>query len=275
MAGKENTTRWWENYLVRYFMPSIAGMAIVSWLSQAAGSDFKSTLFFNLHDKDTTALILLILYGNLFCYVASYPILCFHATRVIDFHDRKWRPSLIDGYILSIAIAVLAILIIVLPLPECAKLISAFAVAIFFAGAQIARIIASFETKKVEYMGEETPLSYSYMYRLSRRRGFLKSETARETTDEDEQTKTTENRYRSEIIDSYRHLREHGNSAFIFLLELVLASLCYVVFSTNYVSQILALGIMLGIWAFPAVLTHLIGQIHERRFSRFDDYIED
>jgi hypothetical protein len=30
-------------------------------------------------------------------------------------------------------------------------------------------------------------------------------------------------RWRRDLIDTYRHLREHGNSAFIFVLELVLA----------------------------------------------------
>jgi len=30
MSNENGTYRWWENYLVRYLMPSIAGAAIVN-----------------------------------------------------------------------------------------------------------------------------------------------------------------------------------------------------------------------------------------------------
>ena len=32
MAGESAVYRWWESYLVRYFLPCIAGMVIISWL---------------------------------------------------------------------------------------------------------------------------------------------------------------------------------------------------------------------------------------------------
>jgi len=32
MSNSSANTRWWENYLVRYFLPSVAGMFIVRWL---------------------------------------------------------------------------------------------------------------------------------------------------------------------------------------------------------------------------------------------------
>src|SRR5688572_24961992 len=84
--GNAGTNRWWENYLVRYLMPSIAGVVIVSWLSDVAGRDFKELLWIPTQAADLNGvrLILLFLYGNLFCYIASYPILCFHATRVLE-----------------------------------------------------------------------------------------------------------------------------------------------------------------------------------------------
>ena len=43
--------RWWENYLVRYLMPSIAGIAIVSWLSYVAEPGFIKVLFFGLGEQ--------------------------------------------------------------------------------------------------------------------------------------------------------------------------------------------------------------------------------
>ena len=32
MNTQPGATRWWENYLVRYFIPSVAGMIILRWL---------------------------------------------------------------------------------------------------------------------------------------------------------------------------------------------------------------------------------------------------
>ncbi len=32
MSNESGTTRWWEYYLPRYLMPSVAGVAIVNWL---------------------------------------------------------------------------------------------------------------------------------------------------------------------------------------------------------------------------------------------------
>jgi hypothetical protein len=73
MSQEYGTTRWWENYLVRYLMPSIAGVAIVNWLCSYAGNGLRSLLLLPTAGErlDATSLTLLFLYGNLFCYVAS------------------------------------------------------------------------------------------------------------------------------------------------------------------------------------------------------------
>ena len=44
MRGYGGANRWWESYLVRYFMPSIAGVAIVIWLGDIAGKQFSRTM---------------------------------------------------------------------------------------------------------------------------------------------------------------------------------------------------------------------------------------
>jgi hypothetical protein len=74
-------------------------------------------------------------------------------------------------------------------------------------------------------------------------------------------------------MDTYRHLREHGNSAFIFLLELGLAALVYSLIAKSDKSapeQLGVIAVFLAIWAVPAVFVHLIGQHLERRFSHYD-----
>ena len=76
MTTESGTTRWWENYLPRYLMPSIAGIAIVNWLCSYADGAFRSLLGLPSAGTqiDAASLTLLFLYGNLFCYIASYPV---------------------------------------------------------------------------------------------------------------------------------------------------------------------------------------------------------
>jgi hypothetical protein len=74
-------------------------------------------------------------------------------------------------------------------------------------------------------------------------------------------------------MDTYRHLREHGNSAFTFILELALAGLVYCVITKpgqTPPQQLGAVGALFAIWAIPAVFVHFLGQSLEQRFSHFD-----
>jgi hypothetical protein len=139
--------------------------------------------------------------------------------------------------------------------------------------------------------------AYFYSYVLTHRRGIPVEETTKETRhpssgsgagttssslltteqeDEDEESKTVlshTNLWRREFMDTYRHLREHGNSAFIFILELGLAALVFSVIAKpnqTGAAEVAAIGILFGIWAVPSVLVHLLAQHLERRFSRYD-----
>ncbi len=243
MSTYSGTTRWWENYLPRYLMPSIAGMAIVNLLCSYGDSGLKSILSLPASGTpvDTASLTLLFLYGNLFCYIASYPVLVFHATRVMDFSDGKWRAHpLVDGYLVTIALI------------ACVFLLQR-------------GIPAVEETEKKgsgqdQTNGPEKPLD--------------------EDEEEKEEVTTTRSRtnlWRQEFMDTYRHLREHGNSAFIFLLEIALAALAYCVITKpgqSAAHQLAAIGWLFAIWAIPSALVHLHGQLLERRFSRYDQKLE-
>lgn len=286
MSDASTSNRWWESYLVRYFMPSIAGIAIVGWLSSVGSCDLKNDLFFGLLGNELSAptLTLLILYGNLFCYVASYPILGFHATRVIDHHNSTWRPSIIDGYLLSLVVGLAALLIATL-LPKDMKglgLVAAFVLVSLFSIAQLARLFMAMKRQRIKGLKDETSLVYGYIYTLAKRRGIAARSTSSRTQQQPEEgdeftleeiTEQKTTHWQREVVDTYRHMREHGNSAFIFFLELVLASLCYLVLSVEGYSaqqQISLIGILFAVWALPAVAIHMLGQIIERRFSMFD-----
>jgi hypothetical protein len=119
MSTGYGTTRWWEYYAVRYLMPSVAGVAIVKWLCSHGGNKLLPLLSLPLAGEriDSASLILLFLYGNLFCYVASYPILVFHATRVLDFAKDQWVWNISNGYVATAVLAALAFFSTLAPLP--------------------------------------------------------------------------------------------------------------------------------------------------------------
>jgi hypothetical protein len=295
MSAPGDTGRWWENYLVRYFMPSIAGIGIVSWILNIQPS-LKPVLFFGSQTTslDAPALTLLILYGNLFCYIASFPILCFHATRVLDFAGPKWVPNRHDGYIISFALALLMILT-TLCAPRCMILCFVFILTIIYDLIQIRRFILAFvpDNPSIKILGlESTAVSrvYAYAYQLANKRNIHVKQRSpsngssstdahdkplSETTNIGTSKGTTDDRWwRKEFTDSYRHMREHGNSAFIFVLELTLATACYGVIETSHLHEkttISILGALLACWAAPAVCVHLLGQSLERQFSRYDE----
>jgi hypothetical protein len=265
MAAKSETTRWWENYLPRYLMPSIAGVVIVNWLCSYGGDGFRSLLALPIGGRplDSTSLILLLLYGNLFCYVASYPALVFHATRVMDFPEGKWIPRPFDGYILTLVVTACAFLFHLVP-PEC-RYWPAFVTACLVAFVQLLRLwIAVSHRFSVE--GHEDPVTdhYFYAYILAHRRV---------SAQEKPKSETEEKKWREEFVETYRHMREHGHSAYIFILEFVLATLTYCVITKpgqTATHQLGAVGLLLAVWSFPSVFVHLLAQHLERRFSRYD-----
>ncbi|SRR5216684_2024459 len=287
--GKESgTTRWWENYLVRYLMPSIAGVAIVGWLCSQGGDELNSLLLLPPHGKplDATSLTLFFLYGNLFCYIASYPVLVFHATRVIDFSDGKWSAKrLSDGYLTAFAFTILAFAFFHLGSADY-RFWAAFALALLLAGVQFRRLyLAISSTIQMQGLSGAVSQAFGYTYVLARRRGIPEeTETSRSSQNANQEldelaefggavTTSRTIAWRREFIETYRHLREHGNSAFIFLFEIGLAGLVYSVIKKpgqTAAQQMGAIGTLFAIWAVPSVFVHLLGQHFERRFSWYD-----
>lgn len=295
MSMESGTTRWWEYYLPRYLMPSIAGAVIVNWLCSYVGNGLRGLLSLPANGRplDTSSVILLFLYGNLFCYIASYPVLVFHATRVMDFNDGSWpgRP-LMDGYLLTVVLLA-GVSFLRFGRPEVRYWL-AFAVVGALAVVQLLRLgIVLSRPFEARGHGDRVSPVYFYSYVLAHRRGMpvVEEETktappktatgsaadllSEEEEDEEEVTTTRSrtNLWRREFMDTYRHLREHGNSAFIFLLEIVLAVLACCVITKPGQSpqmQLGALGFLFSLWAIPSVFVHLLAQHLERRFSRYE-----
>jgi hypothetical protein len=308
MSTEPGITRWWENYLPRYLMPSIAGAIIVNWLCHYGGDGLRSILSLPIGGKpiDAASLVLLFLYGNLFCYIASYPVLVFHATRVMDFAKGKWpaRP-LLDGYLATLGL-LLSVFLFIYATPETRYWL-AFIFTAIITFIQIGRlwIVLSNRFTPKDH-GDVVSSAYFYSYILAHRRGIPAVQTgstsnsagtAQNLFDDEEKhnlpyeteeaaeittTKNQTNLWRKEFIDTYRHLREHGNSAFIFILEIALATLTYCVIAkpeqlkpeelpSHKLGEI---GVLFAIWATPSIFVHLLSQHLERRFSRYDQRIK-
>jgi len=282
MAEESASNRWWENYLVRYFLPSIVGMLIVAWLQQNTGLNRYATNI-SIHgwnDFNTSYLVLWLLIGSLYCYIASYPALVFHATRVLDFVDVYGRMRLgiwiaINPYLICILFAVAGW--------GCYRLRSvalSISVVFLFAIVQIGRVlyvwnkIGDFGLKKGVKAKDSASLAYAYLRFLADRRG---NSGTLANNDNEQMTKETE----KEIVETYRHLREHGNTAMIVLLELALCPILCVVFGDPcpledhiacHIPQIDSLlSLVLVLWVLPSVFIHGFAQHLERRFSWFPD----
>ena len=176
-------TRWWENYLVRYLMPSIAGVVIVLWLSKHAGDEFRTLLLLPQGGRplDTPALTLVFLYGNLFCYVASYPVLSFHVTRVLDFDSAgAWTKNPVaDGYLTTVVVTLVSF-IVALFAPESCRYIAAFLLVALFASVQLSRTYMALSRHvELDGLAGSASLAFGFLFAIAKRRAIpAQSETA-------------------------------------------------------------------------------------------------
>jgi len=167
MTAEYGSTRWWENYAVRYLMPSIAGMIAVSWLCLNGDTKLRALLYLpsTAERIDTASLTLLFLYGNLFCYIASYPVLVFHATRVLDFNNDIWPAlRLSDGYVMTILMTGIAFLVAHF-VPSACRRWAAILLALAFTILQLRRLWLAFYPR-IAVDGCSGQVSRSYGYSL-------------------------------------------------------------------------------------------------------------
>ena len=202
-------------------------------------------------DFDTAHFILWFLFGSLYCYIASYPVLVVHATRALDFKDKN---GVISGwwgygfYIFTIIFAVFSYI------AAYCKNLYPFGSVIIFASVQLWRLYCTHSgtggnMKQVWLY--ETSLAYAYAFHSGRC-------TSSPITD------------LGDLVESYRHLRENGNTAFIVFLEIALCPIFFVALQQQKSSVDFAyLAILLLIWIFPAVLVYLLAQHLERCYSLF------
>lgn len=288
MAEGSASNRWWENYLVRYFLPSLAGMLILYWLQRFSGASLYLPPFLPDEWKDfnTAHLIFWLLLGSLYSYIASYPALVFHATRILDFRDVQGRPAnwpyrFLNPYGCSIAFTLLVGVSAWRNQKWCAAfLVLLFTVLQVYRILKVSSAIGRFGLDKDFDAQNDASIAYAYLRKLSERRAVITQERAKPKEEEKAKGKTVETvtirKDEQDLVASYRHLREHGNTALIVLLEFALCPVLYLVLEcqSRPGSQVLFVGVLV-LWVFPSVLIHGLAQHIERRFSYFQYSVED
>lgn len=88
-AAKDGNTRWWESYLVRYFIGFIFGAICISIIALHFGKAIASGIPSAIEIKSSGVLIAISLLGVGYCYIASSPITVMHHGRF----SRNW----VDG----------------------------------------------------------------------------------------------------------------------------------------------------------------------------------
>lgn len=259
MAGEkphaENVTRWWEFYAVRYAMGTVVGAITFCFLclqrpetqpllfgifdvtSATAGSQSHSI------SLDASRLTLLAVYGLVYCYITSAPILVFHAGRFLIRPGTRRGPILKWSAICSVSPVLFGILAYRYGGHDLWFTWTASALGLLLGLQVITVSLALYRNAAL----------FDFYSQLAERRSHAKGE----------------------IVDSYRHLREHGNSFFIVFLELALGVVLFEasgLMPQNTASRVPTLGVVriylavIVAWILPAVFVWLISTLFERRF---------
>lgn len=229
-------SRWWEYYTVRYFVGTVVGAGIVAALNQMPGSPFEWLLSSLPEFKDASFkdLALFGAVGFAFCYVASAPILSLHASREhLRLSRISARPDVSIGclgFALSVSVAGSLYLAPTVPALALAFILTIQTFPLFCSIATRFREVESMYDflSKARAKGKMEPPDYAVR----------------------------------ELIESYRHLREHGNAMAILVLEFVLAFILF-----NLPRPSCALPVV-ALWLVPAAFTWLIATVVELRFAR-------
>ena len=271
----ETSSRWWEFYAVRYAMGTVVGAIVFCFLCRGTPLEFllRGTPLAPLirgaatgpspaepaptgaMTLDVPHLALLAVCGLVYCYIASAPILVFHAGRFLSGRWVKLR----GGWAKWLCV------ILVIVLSPAGLLVTYYILAIvgqlknwqycmtgYFAVAALLVIVLQYMVSSWTLI-ESRELFVFYRMLAENREIALSPEKAR-----------------GGIVDSYRHLREHGNSFFIVLLEILLAALLVgtraIVPSESDPSSLGYLVVIVA-WIFPAACVWGIGTCFEREFA--------
>ncbi|MDN2675838.1 hypothetical protein [Janthinobacterium sp. SUN033] len=247
MSSQSNDSgSWWGFYAVRYAMGTVVGGAIFYFLASKIEA-LRPMLFLTADGKiEMPQIVLLAAYGMTYCYIASAPILVFHASRFLI------RLEFFSGWVdFFISLFNFIIPFSILFLFGYGGGWSSF----YWSVMLITSLVLWFQVVGVFFCIKNSSAMYKFYKVLAKKR--IKAEELG-------------------LADSYRHLREHGNSFLIVVLEIFLAVVLFTIsgVAENNSDASMSSGeffqILFGflfLWMFPAACVWLIGTIFERRLQ--------
>lgn len=228
--------RWWEYYTIRYFVGSVVGAGVVLFLNYSDTSPYSGSLtsLVNLKDSAFLGISLVAAIGFAFCYLASAPMLTFHATRmhmrIPDHRMKSWLLLCVLLVFFTVGIALIKLPVI--PALLVGIILAAQIYLIVHAGISQCKEIEKFYRKlAVARINGESSSSEKYIAAVP------------------------------EYVTSYRHLREHANAYLIIVFEAILA---YTLYSLETKSDGFVLMV---IWVFPPCTVWGIASVLEARFA--------
>lgn len=236
MSDKDDS-RWWEFYGVRYAQGTVVGAMIVFFLF-SKNQALQKMLFIPEDPKDfgMAHLALLGIYGLAYCYISSAPILIMHAARGLLFESKiNKNPSegiwyriffvLVPSIIFSVAYFYL-----IKDSAFNSMAIFMFSMLTLFQAVSVYLIFVKSWKKTIEYYLE-----------IIKKRNEHKD---------------------SGYIESYKHIREHGNSFLIVSFQIYLAFPIFAFVSQSDIQtdqSIMNLLVIIILWVLPAALIWFFG----------------
>jgi len=199
VSQSENSSRWWEFYAVRYGMGTVVGGVVFFFLCNTNPA-LKPMLFgAEAGEIDGALLALLAGYGLAYCYIASAPILVLHAGRFL-FDIRQDAGTSLRRLSLLFAPPIVVTLSFFFMSTATGSTLYFFSFVV-----ALAVLILWPQYLAIFFTLIHTKDLLNFYKKLAGRRDDAKGG----------------------LVDSYKHLREHGNSFFIVTLEIILAVILF------------------------------------------------
>ena len=283
MANQNATrdNRWWEHYALRYLVPTMTGMLLLRWLQLNTKGFFShmlppagtlSNAAYTFEKISTAELLIWMGSGFTFAYIASLPILAFHASRSVDANPKVHR----------------AIRALTEPLPATLLLVASTAALV--AVRHVPALQALVEGRDWQFATLFPVAFFSFVQAirlwLVGRKEFMAATFAESLATARSTAATSSLLARAnDYVTSYRHLREHGNVAFIVILQIALTALLHLLLTANPTkpswdweavpgAQWLTYGaclLLLIIWVAPSVGVYQLSQKLERKLTSGSD----
>ncbi|MDY0095888.1 MAG: hypothetical protein RBT80_24595 [Candidatus Vecturithrix sp.] len=236
--NEQNDSHWWEFYGVRYAQGTVVGAMIVFFLF-SQNEALKKLLFLPTDPKDfgMPHLILLAVYGLAYCYIASAPILIMHAGRGLLFKSLTnvypYRGIMLRVlWVLAPSLLASAIYFFInTPHKTIESLVVFMFVMLIMLQVQI--VFSIFRTSWQE--------TIDYYLVIVKKRNEHKD---------------------SGYVESYKHIREHGNSFLIVAFQFFLALPIFMFVSQPTIASedaIRHLLVIVLLWVLPAATIWFFG----------------